>query len=94
MKIIDRPLYINQLLIIQNTPEINIITGIRRSGKSKLLSIFSQHIKSADPDANIINIDLTKIRDAYPKLLLARTHHEETDFEGVHIIDIPLWPMA
>lgn len=62
MKIIDRPLYINQLLRVQNTPEIKIITGIRRSGKSKLLSIFSQHIKSADPDANIINIDLTKIR--------------------------------
>lgn len=34
---------------------------------------------------------LMKIRDSYPKLLIARTRHEETDREGVRIIDIARW---
>lgn len=34
---------------------------------------------------------LLQIRDAYPKVLLARTHHEETDYEGISILDIPRW---
>ena len=34
---------------------------------------------------------LLKIRDAYPKLLLARTRNEETDYEGIRIVDIPQW---
>ncbi len=34
---------------------------------------------------------LLRINDAYPKLVLARTHHEETDYEGVRIIDLPSW---
>ena len=34
---------------------------------------------------------LLQIRDAYPKILLARTRHEESDYEGISIIDIPRW---
>ena len=34
---------------------------------------------------------LLQIRDAYPKLLLARTRNEETDYEGIRIVDIPRW---
>ncbi len=34
---------------------------------------------------------LMKINDAYPKMILARTHHEETDYEGIRIIDLPTW---
>ena len=34
---------------------------------------------------------LLQIRDAYPKIILARTHHEDSDYEGVSIIDIPRW---
>lgn len=36
---------------------------------------------------------LLQIRDAYPKLLLARTRNEETDYEGIRIVDIPRWLM-
>lgn len=45
-----------------NTPEIKVITGVRRSGKSKLLSAFAAYIQSSTPSANIIMIDLTKLR--------------------------------
>jgi len=34
---------------------------------------------------------LKKIRDAYPKLLIARTRHQETDHEGIRIINLVDW---
>ncbi len=79
MKLIDRHLYINQLTIVQNTPEIKIITGIRRSGKSKLLSAFAEYIRRNDDKANIIEIDLTKLR--YEKL---KEYHALNDYVEAH----------
>lgn len=34
---------------------------------------------------------LLKIKDAYPKMLIARTKHEETLAEGVRVVDIARW---
>lgn len=31
------------------------------------------------------------IKDAYPKFLIARTHHDEYDYEGIKIIDVVRW---
>lgn len=62
MKLISRPHYLSQLIGVMNTPDIKIVTGIRRSGKSKLLSAFSDYIRVSQPEANIIEIDLTKLR--------------------------------
>lgn len=85
MKIIDRPLYLNQLDNLINTPDIKIITGIRRSGKSKLLSAFSEHILKRDTSANIINIDLTKIKFEHLKEYHALNDYIEANYrEGVN----------
>ncbi|MCM1518000.1 MAG: ATP-binding protein [Pseudoflavonifractor sp.] len=62
MKLIYRQLYLCQLQRVMNTPDIKIVTGIRRSGKSKLMSAFARYIRSIDAAANIIEIDLTKLR--------------------------------
>ena len=62
MKLINRPHYLSQLSGVMNTPDIKIVTGIRRSGKSKLLRAFADYIRQIDSTANIIEIDLTKLR--------------------------------
>ena len=34
---------------------------------------------------------LLAIRDAYPKMVIARTHHETYDYQGVQVVDICRW---
>lgn len=85
MKLIDRPLYLRKLEGLMNTPDIKIITGIRRSGKSKLLNAFSEHIRRHDSSANIISIDLSKIKFEHLKDYHALNDYIETNFrEGVN----------
>ena len=62
MKLINRAHYLNQLSGVMNTPDIKIVTGIRRSGKLKLLIAFVRYIRSVDSTANVIEIDLNKLR--------------------------------
>ena len=62
MKLIQRNLYLDQLINIKGTPDIKIITGVRRSGKSRLMEQYIEWIRSSEPEANIIFIDLTSLR--------------------------------
>lgn len=57
MKLIERPFYLNQLKRVKGVPDIKVITGIRRCGKSKLMASYIEHIRTTDPQANIISID-------------------------------------
>ena len=57
MKLIERPQYLNKLKDVMGTPDIKVITGVRRSGKSKLLEAFRAYVEADYPDANIIHVN-------------------------------------
>ena len=65
MKLIKRKSYLEELKDLFNTPDIKVITGVRRSGKSKLMDALESMILEYDPDANIIhvNYNLTDFED-------------------------------
>ena len=57
MKLIERNFYLNALLAVKDIPDIKVITGVRRSGKSKLMDALISVI-SKDISANIVRIKL------------------------------------
>lgn len=75
MKLIERPFYLDQLKRVQGVPDIKVITGIRRCGKSKLMESFIEYVKSSDSNANIINIDFTNLK--YEEL---KEYHKLNDY--------------
>ena len=44
MKLIKGNDYLERLIIVIGTPDIKVLTGIRRSGKSKLLEALKKYI--------------------------------------------------
>ena len=74
MKLIEREHYLNKLKDVIGTPDIKIITGVRRSGKSKLLESFMDYVRQSDPIANIIHINFNLNR--YENLLEYHALHD------------------
>lgn len=62
MKKIERTFYLNRLKGLKDTPDIKIITGIRRSGKSELMKDYINYIKESDKKANIIYVDFYDLK--------------------------------
>lgn len=62
-ELINRPAYLEQLLLHKDVDLVKIVTGIRRCGKSTLLDLFHQHLKeSGVPEENIIHMNLESLR--------------------------------
>ena len=57
MKLINRNQYLDKLINVIGTPDIKVITGVRRSGKSKLLEAFKDYVEEEISDHNIIHIN-------------------------------------
>ena len=57
MKQISRPEYLGRLQALQDTPDIKIITGVRRSGKSILMREYISYLQQQNSNCNIIYVD-------------------------------------
>ena len=57
MKLIKRNEYLQKIVNVIGTPDIKVITGVRRSGKSKLLEAFRDYVIENIPHANVIHIN-------------------------------------
>ena len=66
MKLINRDKYLNEIINVVDTPDIKVITGVRRSGKSKLLDAFYDYLTN-NIEGNVIRIKLNLKK--YEKLL-------------------------
>ena len=79
MKIIERN-YLKELIDVIGTPDIKVITGVRRSGKSKLLEMFKNYIKENIENANIININFNLIKFDKLRDYLSLNNYIETNY--------------
>lgn len=73
MKYIQRKYYLDKMVNTMNTPDIKVITGVRRAGKSRLLEDLKKYIIDNDTNSNVIHINynLTKFEgiNEYHKLV-------------------------
>lgn len=90
MKLIKRALYLDRLMGLRGSPDIKIITGVRRSGKSKLMEALRTRFLSAD-GVNVIYIDLLDLSNEplheYHALNQYVLSHTQEDVENVLMID-------
>lgn len=59
MKLINRTSYMDTLTSLIGVPDIKVITGIRRSGKSKLLEALRDYVEANLSNSNVIHITTT-----------------------------------
>lgn len=57
MKLIKRVKYLNEIAELIGIPDIKVITGIRRCGKSKIMDALTELIKESDPSGNVIHVN-------------------------------------
>ncbi len=67
MKWIIREKYLNDLISLSGTPDIKVITGVRRSGKSILLQQYGEWLLKNKAKVNIISANLQELE--YSELL-------------------------
>lgn len=79
MKILLREFYLNKMIDVISSPDIKVITGVRRAGKSKILSIFKSYLLK-DNKNNVIDIDLSDLSNESLKEYHALHNYIESKF--------------
>jgi len=70
---LERKRYLDKLIALNQTPDIKVITGIRRCGKSVLLEEYASYLRKTEADCNIVMINLQDLD--YEELLDYRKLH-------------------
>ena len=83
MKTIERSEYLNRIKNLKNTPDIKVIAGIRRSGKSILMQEYISYLKDHYEDINLIFIDFMDLSfEALKEYHALHTYVEEHYRQG------------
>lgn len=97
MKIITRNEYLNRMIELNGTPDIKIITGIRRSGKSKLMQAYIDYLKKQSENINIIFIDFMdlafeEIREYHALHSYVEEHFQEGKVNYLFVDEVQMCP--
>ena len=97
MKTITMTKYLGRIIELDGTPDIKIITGIRRSGKSKLMQAFIEHLKSNRQDINIIFIDFMdlafeEIKEYHALHAYVEGHYQEGKTNYLFVDEVQMCP--
>lgn len=97
MKIIERTKYLNRLIDLNGTPDIKIITGIRRSGKSKLMQSYMEYLKRNFENINIIFIDFMdlafeEIKEYHALHAYVQDHYQEDQTNYLFVDEVQMCP--
>ena len=91
MKTITRTNYLERIIELNGTPDIKIITGIRRSGKSKLMQAYMEYLQQNFENINIIFIDFMDL--AYEEMKEYQISVEKIrnrEFLSLDVMEVPL----
>ena len=97
MKVIMREKYLDRIIALNGTPDIKIITGIRRSGKSKLMQSYIEYLKTHYENINIIFIgfmDLAyeNIKEYHALHTYVEEHYQEGKTNYLFVDEVQMCP--
>ena len=97
MKTITRTKYLNRIIELNQTPDIKIITGIRRSGKSKLMQAYIEYLKNHYENVNIIFIDFMdliyeEIKEYHALHAYVEEHFQEKKANYLFVDEVQMCP--
>ena len=97
MKTITRATYLDRIIELNGTPDIKIITGIRRSGKSKLMQAYIEYLKSNFDNINIIFIDFMdlayeEIKEYHALHAYVEEHYQEGKTNYLFVDEVQMCP--
>mgnify|MGYP000414726336 CR=1 FL=1 len=97
MKTITRAKYLDRIIELKGTPDIKIITGIRRSGKSKLMQAYIAYLKSNFENINIIFIDFMdlayeEIKEYHALHAYVEEHYQEGRTNYLFVDEVQMCP--
>ena len=97
MKTIVRRNYLDRIIELNGTPDIKIITGIRRSGKSKLMQAYIEYLNATCENINIIFIDFMdlefeEIKEYHALHSYVEQHHMEGKTNYLFVDEVQMCP--
>ena len=96
MKTIERKQYLERIIALNGTPDIKIITGIRRSGKSKLMQAYIEYLENLE-NINIIFIDFMdlefeEIKEYHALHKYAEAHYKKGKTNYLFVDEVQMCP--